>query len=362
MTDKNPFQCALSEGFAQWLAQSGGSIAVSTYQAGKVLLAGWNGRQVSLLIRNFDKPMGLALNGDRLALATRHELTLFGNARNLAGSYRRDAVYDALFLPRSSHYTGDVNVHDVAFGADGLWVVVTRFGCLALITDDFSFVPKWRPRFVSELVPEDRCHLNGLAMRGSRPWMVTVLGETDVPGGWRPGKATGGAIIDVASGETLIRGLSMPHSPRHADGRLWFLNSGTGELCLADTAAGRFDAVCGLPGYVRGLEVIGGYALVGLSKIREQHIFGGLPVQSRYPNLLSGVAVVDLQRGESVGMLEFTSGCSEMFDVRFLPGVLQANILGADKDAAKEGVTTPEGEFWMRAENFSPVDEGTGTS
>ena len=40
----------------------------------------------------------------------------------------------------------------------------TLFSCLAGLDSRYSFVPRWRPPFISALAAEDRCHLNGLAM------------------------------------------------------------------------------------------------------------------------------------------------------------------------------------------------------
>ena len=59
--------------------------------------------------------------------------------------------YDALYLPRTTYHTGDLNIHDMALLKDELWVAVTRFSCLAKLSYDFSFVPVWRPWFVSDL-------------------------------------------------------------------------------------------------------------------------------------------------------------------------------------------------------------------
>ena len=158
--------CAASESFGQWLAGTGGSLAITTYQAGKVALVGWNGQQVSLLLRDFPKPLGIAVDGPQIALTTRHEVLLLANAPLLAPDLfeNQRGRYDALFLPRAAYQTGDLNVHDVAFGAEGLWLVNTRFCCLSALSDKFSFTPRWKPPFVSEVVPEDRCYLNGVAM------------------------------------------------------------------------------------------------------------------------------------------------------------------------------------------------------
>ena len=147
--------------------------------------------------------------------------------------------YDALYLPRATYHTGDLHTHDVAMLGDEMWLAATRFSCLAKLSYDFSFVPVWRPPFVSDLVPEDRCHLNGIAVRDGRPRYVTALGTTNAAGGWREQKATGGVLIDVDSGETILDGLAMPHSPRWHGGRLWLLNSGAGELLLVDPQTGR---------------------------------------------------------------------------------------------------------------------------
>ncbi|MBF2073360.1 MAG: TIGR03032 family protein [Synechococcales cyanobacterium C42_A2020_086] len=342
--------CTADEGFINWLSQAAGSLLITTYQAGKVLLVGWNGQQVTLLARQFTKPMGVALAGDRLALTTKHEVLLFANARPLAASYLDDQPgrYDALYLPRSTYFTGDLNFHDIAFGEAGLWLVNTRFSCLATLSPDFSFVPRWHPAFISELAPEDRCHLNGLAMVAGQPKYVTALGETDTVGGWRTTQATGGILIDVDSDEILLRGLSMPHSPRWYRDRLWLLNSGTGALWQVNPATGETQEVCALPGFGRGLSLVGNHALVGLSQMRERQIFGALPLQERFPRLICGVAVVDLSTGAVVGQLEFPSGCQELYDVKFLPGIYRPSLLSPSQPASREAFTAPEFAYWLR--------------
>ena len=350
-------QCTASDSFSQWLSRAGGSLAITTYQAGKVALIGWDGRQVTVLMRHFDKPMGLAVQGARLALACRHQLWLLANAPLLAPDYleTQRGRYDALYLPRAAYFTGDLNIHDLAFGADGLWVVNTRFCCLAALSQDYSFVPRWQPPFISEIVPEDRCHLNGLAMVEGKPKYVTALGETDTVGGWRPGKASGGVVLDVETNQVVLRGLSMPHSPRWHQGQLWLLNSGAGELWRVDPSTGQHAVVCALAGYLRGLCFVGHHALVGMCQVREKHIFGGLPVQQRHAKLLCGVAVIDTRNGQQVGFLEFTSGCQELYDVQFLPGVFRPMILNLEREAARQAFTAPAFSYWLRPSNEIPT-------
>lgn len=342
------------------MSQAGGSLVVSTYQAGKLALIGWNGRQVSLLMRQFEKPLGLAVDGGRMAIACRHEVLLYHTAPLLARDYLENEPgrYDALYLPRTAYFTGDFNIHDIAYGNDGLWLVNSRFGCLAALSTDFNFEPRWQPPFITELAPEDRCHLNGLAMQDGKPKYVTALGETDVVGGWRANKAKGGIVIDVESGQIVMRGLAMPHSPRLYRKQLWVLNSGAGEMWAIDPVQGRHAVIIALPGYLRGLAFVGPFALIGMCQIRERHIFGDLPVQQRFARLLCGIAVVDLRNGQQVGLFEFTSGCQELYDIQFLPGVLRPTILAPGNEAARQAFVAPDFSYWLRPSSMISDESG----
>ena len=342
-------RCQADAGFAQWMAACGGSLAISTYQAGRLFMVGWNGRQVSFLPRAFDRPMGLDVDGERMVLATRNAIWLFANSRALAPHYLEPGRYDALYLPRATYHLPDLSIHDLAFAGDTVWMVNTRLSCLATLSLSHTFEPRWRPPFIDDLTPDDRCHLNGLALVEGRPKYVTALGRTNTAGGWRASKHNGGVVIDVDSGEILLDGLAMPHSPRWHDGRLWLLNSGEGRL-LRMERDGSASVVCELPGYLRGLCFVGGHALVGLCKIRESKVFGGMPVQARTPDLLCAIAVVELQSGRTVGMLTFTEGCTEIYDIRFLPGMLRPNVLNLDKPEVKLALSAPDCYYWLRSE------------
>lgn len=348
--DGTRIECAASDGFAGWLSTAPGSVALSTYQAGKLALIGWDGQRVSLLLRQFDKPMGLAVHGSRLAMATRNEVTLFANAPQLAWNcFEEDpGRYDGLLLPRTTYHTGDLNVHDLGFGRDGMWIVNTRFSCLAGLSHDYCFVPRWKPPFITELAPEDRCHMNGMAMVDGEPKYVTALGTTDVVGGWRANKAKGGVLMEVPSGEIVIRGLAMPHSPRWHDGAVWFLNSGAGQLCRYKPGDDGFDVVCQVPAYLRGLCLVGRTALVGMSQIREKHIFGDLPVQTTGQKLLCGVTAIDLTRGVELGRFEFTAGATETYDVRLLESIRKPGILNLQMEQTRQAFPAPEFSYWLR--------------
>jgi uncharacterized protein (TIGR03032 family) len=312
------------------LDRHGVSLLVSTYQAGKLIAVRPEAGRANTHFRNFTTPMGLALRGNRLAVGTRTQVWEYQNQPDVAGKLPAAACpYDACFVPRRAHFTGDISVHELAFAGDELWVVNTRFSCLCTLAPDSSFVPRWRPPFVTGLSPEDRCHLNGLGVRDGRVRYATALSATDTVAGWRATKATGGVLLDVPSGAPIARGLSMPHSPRWYNGRLWVLESGAGSLAVVDAATGRLEPVALLPGFTRGLDFLGPLAFVGLSQVRETAVFSGIPITERLPveQRRCGVWVVDTRNGQVVAFLRFEAGVQEVFAVQVLPGIRYPEIL-----------------------------------
>jgi uncharacterized protein (TIGR03032 family) len=317
---EQPLGSRSTASFAQGLDALGGSLLISTYQTGKLIVARERDGRLNTHFRDFDKPMGMAVADGRLALGTRTEVWDLRDMPAVAPKIEPAGTHDACYLPRNRHVTGDIAVHELGFARGELWVVATGFSCLATLDPDHSFVPRWKPPFVSAIGPGDRCHLNGMAVVDDEVRYVTALGQTDEPGGWRAGKASGGVLLDVPSSEIVVSGLSMPHSPRWHDGRLWVLESGRGELCLVDRDGGRTETVVELPGFTRGLAFAGTTAFVGLSQIRESSTFGDLPLTQRLQERLCGVWMVDLVRGEIDGFLQFDDLVQEVFDVALLAG------------------------------------------
>ena len=162
--------------------------------------------------------------------------------------------------------------------------------------------------------------------------------------GWRANKPHGGCLIDVRSGEIVSRGLSMPHSPRWHDGRLWVLESGTGQLVLVDPATGHRQTVAELPGFARGLALRGPYAFVGLSKIRPTSAMDGVPLAERRDELKCGVAVVDLRSGRVSALLEFQTAVEEIFDVQLLPGLRLPEVIGFQQETIQHTFVVPPEE------------------
>ena len=314
--------------FPALLDQLGASVLVTTYQAGKLVVLRPGGATLNTHYRAFARPMGLAADRDRLALGAHGEIVEFRNmpaaARRLDDAARHDAVY----LMRRRHVTGAIDIHEMAYdGAGRLWFVNTLFSCLCTLDEASSFVPRWRPPFVPGYAAEDRCHLNGLGMRDGAPRYVTALGATAGVQGWRANKRDGGIVMDVPSSAVIAGGLSMPHSPRWHDGRLWLLESGRGALVTVDPITGAKTDVARVPGFARGLDFAGPVAFIGLSQLRETNAFTDIPITQDNTDRLSGVWVVHTGMGETLAFLTFTGGVREIFAVHLLAGVRFPEII-----------------------------------
>ncbi len=313
-----PIHAVESENLSSIMQEIDSSLLVSTYESGKVMTLSPGDKNCHLSFHAMEKAMGIARQDGRIAIGSRRAVWKYHRVRAL-GPKLEPAVVDC-FVPFQARYTGNIDVHEMSFDGDGeLWIVNTRFCCLSTFDEVSNFLPRWKPHFISELHPEDRCHLNGLAMRDGKPTYVTALGETDSKGGWRANKANGGILMDIASNEVMVRGLSMPHSPRWYRGKLWVLESGEGTLSVVDIDQGTTEVVAKMPGFTRGISFYKNLAFIGLSQVRESALFSGLPIIERYPERKCGVWIIDINTGKTVSRLEFTSGVRELFAIEVVP-------------------------------------------
>ncbi len=361
--------------FAELLEQLGISIAVTTYQAGKLVLLRAEHGAINTHFRSFSKPMGLAVDGNRLAIGTAVEIWEYHNAPAVAKRVESPTSgspsLDSCFLPRSSHTTGDIQIHEMAWVDDELWFINTRFSCLCTRDVRYSFVPHWRPPFISAIAPEDRCHLNGFCRLGLRPdafgmrvgtesqptFFVTALGETDTRGGWRANKRSGGLLMETGNNEILLRGLSMPHSPRLFNNQLWLCESGTGTFGRVDLQVGRYEPIASLPGFTRGVDFFDRYAFIGLSQVRESAVFSGIPIAERpLSERACGVWVIDMVTGETVAWLKFDDGVQEIFAVTVLPNSRFPDVINDQPKLIADSFILPDESLSSVPDNLRFVE------
>jgi len=342
------FVLEASRRFAELLVAARSSIAFTTYQAGKLFMVGVKpDGELSIFERTFPRSMGLGVSDDgrTLALATHYQIHRFDNV--LPSGQSSPDGYDAIYAPHAAWVTGDLDAHDVGLGRDSRPIFVsTLFSCIAAVSDGHSFRPMWKPPFISNLSAEDRCHLNGMAVEDAVPRYATAVSRSDVADGWRDRRTGGGLVIDVATGEIVVDGLSMPHSPRLYRGKLWLLNSGAGELGYVDMEAGRFEAVAFCPGYARGLAFIGDHAFVGLSLARDDRTFAGLPLDQalskRDAEPRCGLAVYDLNSGDMTAWVRISGVVRELYDVAVLPNVARPSLIGFKSDEVRHVISIEE--------------------
>ena len=345
-----------SRDLVSWMAREHASLAFTTYQAGKMFMVGLQpDGKLSVFERTFNRCMGLHASADAqtLWMTSLYQLWRFENYVPAGGS--TPDGYDRLYVPTVGHTTGDVDIHDVHTRADGSPVfVATLFNCLATVASDRSIVPIWKPPFVTGLVAEDRCHLNGLAIDPAtqEPAYVTAVSRSDVSDGWRDRRIAGGILMDVRTNEVICEGLTMPHSPRiHPDhpGKVWLLNAGTGFFGYVDAEAadGVFHEVAFCPGFLRGLSFVGNTAIVGLSTGRENQTFSGLPLDenlaSRDAEPRCALHFVNLETGATDDWLRIEGVVKELYDVVALRGVVRPKLLGFKTDEINRTLRVDDG-------------------
>lgn len=346
----HPFSCTYSPNVPELLTRLNCSLAISTYQAGKLIfISPKDEEHLVQLPRTFEKPMGIAYDSEKgkLGLACKASVEIFQNSKELALHYPKGpGKYDALFMPRLSYNSGGIDIHDLHFGATNeIYGVNTLFSCLIKLDDQYNFTPYWKPKFVSHMAAEDRCHLNGLAMENGKPKYVTLFNQGNERQSWRSAITETGALIDVVSDEVLFDNLAMPHSPTLINGKLYVLISATGQLMHLDPKTGIQTELINLNGFVRGMSHIDDYLFIGLSKLRKNSsTFAHLKIaeSANY----CGIAIVHLPTASFCGEIRYTNSVDEIYDIKVLPKLLRPNILNRSMPESQLGISIPNQSFW----------------
>ncbi|MDO8453945.1 MAG: TIGR03032 family protein [Sulfurimonas sp.] len=343
----NPFQARYTPNFPELLNKLGGTIMLTTYQTGKVIMLSSDAKNISQLVRDFDRPMGVAFSGDRMAMALRTNITFFKDSKELASSYpTKPNTYDALYYPIAQNITGYIDAHDVVFSNQGLIAVNTSYSCLVKFDGTNSFEPLWKPPFIKKLASGDACHLNGVCVdENQNIRYVTAFGQTTEPGGWRMNKLTGGFLYDIQEEKFLAQNLPMPHSPRLYKNELYVLLSATEELIKVNRTTGEQEKIIKVDGFIRGLSFFENYAFIGVSKLRKSHTFGDLPIARK--KLHAGVVVIDLNTKEKVAEIFYEDKLEEIYDVHFIPNAKKVNIMNQSLTAQNPAIITPQFSHWI---------------
>ncbi|MDR7123062.1 TIGR03032 family protein [Rheinheimera soli] len=374
------YSAEYSDNLPALLKQLNIALVFTSYQAGRLMLVRSDGTQLDINYKSFPRPMGLAVTKNSLTLGVFTQVLKFQredallekikqpllpidqditaprlkteSAENAVGKglddlsdltpeqlaeqeelrqeqqrwqdYQQqlmaplDERTDACFITRSAHYSGMINIHDIEWGTEGLWAVNSSFSCLCTLSPDASFVPRWKPYFITELTPEDRCHLNGMALKDGKPAYVTTFSKFNEAGMWRKGNKFGGTLMDVVQNKILLDNLCMPHSPRYYRDKVYYCNSGEGQVCCYDPKTGLNAVLAEVPGFTRGMDFYGPFLIVGLSKVRQSDVTSPAPLAKRYSDTCSGIWLFHLDSGKTIATLKFTGNVDQIYDVAVL--------------------------------------------
>jgi uncharacterized protein (TIGR03032 family) len=346
----SPFSCTHTPNLPEILYNLNCTLAISTYQAGKLIfISPLNSQQLIQLPRDFEKPMGIAVSDNKLGIATKQEVVVLASSPSLAKTYPPNpGNYDNFYLPRATYYTGFVDLHDIHWGNKGLFAVNTSFSCVVLIDDSYSFTPFWKPSFITEYEHDDYCHLNGLAMINDEPVFVSALGETNAPKAWKNRITDGGILINIPSNEIVSKNLAMPHSPRFYDNKLYMLLSAKGELVEVNTNNGTYEVINKIGSFVRGMVKHGDFLFIGRSKLRETSTtfeklkYTEVGQNSQY----AGVTVIHLPSGNIVAELNYLNSVEEIYDVQIIPNSRRPGILNTMTPEHTLGLHIPDKVYW----------------
>ena len=335
-------QISVSRNFYSWLAQQRCSLAFTSYQTGKLFLVGTMGDgRVSFHQQTYQRAMGIHAQSDRLYVGSLFQIWRLENV--LQPNERANEYYDRLYVPRNAQTVGDVDVHEVSVDRAGRIIFVnTKFSCLATVSTKYGFRPIWKPPFISKLAAEDRCHLNGLAMEDGVPRYVTAVSRSDVLNGWRERRHVGGVLIDVQNDRIVTDELSMPHSPRVVGNQVYALDSGRGHIIRVDPQTGAKEDIAFCPGFLRGLSIHNGHAIVTVSLPRDG-TFQGLELsetlRKRDGDPWCGILIVNLSSGDIIEFIQLTGHVKELFDVAVIPNSACPMAIGANSPEIHSMIT-----------------------
>lgn len=350
----NKYHIIYTDGLPEFFKNEGCSVLVSTYQAARVIAIGsTDGKELFQIPVSIKKPMGIAHQGEKLAVAGLEEIVFFSSKEDVANTIRvNERNFDNVYVQRASYNTSTLDIHDIHFGDGVLWGVNTLFSCLCTFDINYNFRPKWKPPFIDSLAPEDRCHLNGMAFddKAGLPKYVTALSATNEKDSWRKTKMSGGVLMEVATGEILLDGLAMPHTPRLINDELFFLESGTGKLLKWNTSTKQAELIYDFGCFVRGMSHNNGFLYIGKSQIRPtSKDFKDLDVTQNSKH--AGVIIFDLANKNVIGEINYEATVEEIFDVQVLADHKKPLLLGDKSEKYKRVITFPGNIFWRSDES-----------
>ncbi len=346
------FEIKFAPLIAEILNQNNISIAISTYQAGRVIFIGSkDGITLTQIPVSFKKPMGISILDNKLAVASMDSIRFFADDPKILKTAKlNDQGFDRAFLERAKYHTGTNDIHDIHFGKGQIWGVNTLFSCICTFDINYSFVPKWKPPFISDLLPEDRCHLNGMVVEDGLPSFTTALSAGNHKNSWKENILESGILMSVPEGEILSDHLCIPHSPIKHENKIYLLESGLGNLVEYDIENKSTKILYCFERFTRGMAIHNGMLFIAVSKVRKSSkTFSKLSFTEKdYP---AGIIIYSLNFNEVLGEIEYHETVEEIYDLKIIPNANKAVAMNEMQEIQNQVITFPGSVFWKKPES-----------
>ncbi len=331
LNEQYDFSSSATPSFLEFLRIFNISIAVTSYDCQRLIVFRQKNDSIDTLLVPVARPRGLAIDGNKLTVAAYTEVINYYRHDQLQTSELNqlgDGV-DSVFLPRNTHITGEINVHDLAWGEGGLWMVNSRFSCICTLQPDLSFKPQWWPKFLKGPTGDGAAHLNCMAMRDGKPAYATCFGAFAEGRSWREeSDLSTGLLIDIQTDQIVLEGLCMPHSPKLYKDKVYLCNSGHGTVMCYDPQTKTAETVLQVQGFTRALTFYQDYMIVCCSKFRHSERAAPLPVALKYKESHAGIYIVDMSNLSIVAFCRFDGDVSQLYDVAIIEQSVQPEIMG----------------------------------
>jgi uncharacterized protein (TIGR03032 family) len=278
------------------------------------------GRRRSVSFLPLPHPSGLVVDRKRSELhvaSTRNPNQIF-TFRPISELEPREARAAAEKLPdrpmlptRSTFLPGSLYLHDLALVGGRLHGNAVGQNAVVSLHAEGRYERVWWPRSIEgargPMFNRNYLQMNSIAAGASlRDSFFSA--SVPRPGRLRPGHLRypvdgNGVIFSGRTREPMCGGLTRPHSARLHRGEVWVDNSGYGELGVVRD--GRFEVVTRLPGWTRGLCIVGDVAFVGTSQVIAKYAryAPGLGRDNR-----CAVHAVDLRSARVLASVEWPAG------------------------------------------------------
>jgi len=335
-----------------WMKDNNCTFVITSYKSHTLIFLGVRNDTIYTYTMMQERPTGIAIKDDKLYVSNIGNIVTYVNRGAIETPL--NGMFDTNYCVKNINVSAHIDVHDICVSDDcqsnksseTLFYCSTGLNSICTPSDKYTCNIYWTPPWIKlndkgNPPNEDRCHLNGLCCLDGKPKYVTAVCMRDYLGAWQE-HMNEGVVYDVVENKVVCDKLIMPHSPRVYKNKIWILESGSGYFGYID--GGKFIKKTFLPGFLRGLDFIGNFAVICTSLDRHDHAFRDTPVSRKLKadgrDSKCGIWVIDLENFEIESYLHF-SDIKELYDVRIIPNSQTPRVLGMTDSITWKNIYLP---------------------